>query len=60
MLDPKECFKTHPLLHLFSGAGVGLLLAAYVPYFGENLVMSGLILLFLGVALEFALLRKSK
>ncbi|MBI2011775.1 hypothetical protein HYS91_03330 [Candidatus Daviesbacteria bacterium] len=54
----KECMKPHGVLHLLTGAGLGLLLASYVPALSSNLVMVGLALVVVGIAGEFIFLKR--
>lgn len=45
-----ECMKSHALVHLVSGAGVGLLLSGMVA---DSAMMFGVALVVLGVVAEF-------
>lgn len=54
----QECLKPHPLLHTVTGAGLGLLLAAWVPALAMNAVMAGVLLVVAGIAGEFLFLKK--
>ena len=45
-----ECMKSHALVHLVSGAGVGLLLAGML---GGSASTAGIALVVLGVVAEF-------
>lgn len=53
----KECTKPHPLLHLVSGAGLGLLLVGLMPGLAMNAMMLGLVLVVVGVAGEFLFMK---
>lgn len=54
----KECTKPHPLLHTVSGIGLGMLLIALIPELALNAFMLGIVLLVVGVAGEFIILKK--
>lgn len=59
MPDPKECFKTHPVLHIVFGAGLGFLLSALIPGFTGNFAFTaGIILIIVGIGGEFVFLPK--
>lgn len=49
----KECTKPHPLLHIVSGVGLGLVLVALVPSLVANALTLGVVLVVVGVAAEF-------
>jgi len=49
----KECMKPHAILHIVSGAGVGLLLVAFFPGFAASALTWGLVLIVLGIVGEF-------
>lgn len=49
----KECAKPHQLLHLVSGAGLGLVLVGVVPSLAANALTLGVVLIVVGVAAEF-------
>lgn len=53
-----ECFKKHPMLHMVSGVGLGLLLVGLVPTLAVNAVMLGLIVFVVGIGAEFVLGQK--
>ena len=52
-VDMKECFKKHPMLHMLTGIGVGLLVIGLVPALAANAVMIGIILVVVGIGSEF-------
>lgn len=54
----KECMKPHALLHLVSGAGLGVLLTNWLGLTGETGMWWGVGLLVVGVAGEFMFLKK--
>lgn len=55
----KECMKPHPLLHIVSGVGLGVLVANWFGgLVGETGVWVGLALVVGGVVGEFMFLKK--
>ena len=49
MKDPKECFKAHPMVHTFTGIGVGLLLAGLIGGLaGQTALILGIIVVLAG------------
>lgn len=58
MLDMKECLKPHPLLHLLSGIGLGLVLVALVPSLVASALTLGIVLVVAGVLGELLFLKK--
>lgn len=57
-VNMSECFKKHPMLHMVSGVGLGLLLVGLVPTLAMNAVMLGLIVFVVGIGAEFVLGQK--
>jgi hypothetical protein len=57
-VDMSECLKKHPMLHLLSGVGIGLLLVAFMPSLASNALMLGIILFAAGVVGEFVMGQK--
>lgn len=53
-----ECFKKHPMLHMVTGVGVGLLLVGLVPDLVVNAVTWGIVIVVLGIGAEFVLGQK--
>ena len=51
-VDMKECFKKHPMLHLVTGVGVGLVLVALFPALVSSALMLGVIAIAVGVGAE--------
>ena len=49
----KECSSPHSLAHFVTGAGIILLVAAYIPAVAANALILGLILLVAGVVWDF-------
>lgn len=57
----KECLKPHPLLHLVSGVGLGLLIASFIPGLGGSTgALLGIVLVIAGVAGEFMMPPKGR
>ena len=50
--DPKECFKKHPMLHLLTGLGIGLVLISFFPVLAANALMLGVIAIVVGIGTE--------
>lgn len=48
-----ECTKPHALVHLVTGAGLGLVVAGLVPDLASNALTMGIILVVVAVVLEF-------
>lgn len=49
----KECMKPHALAHSLTGAGVGLLLVAFLPVLAQNVLMAGIVVLVAGIVFDF-------
>lgn len=54
----KECMQPHQLLHLLTGAGLGMVILALVPSLVSNALMVGVALVVVGVGAEFVVLKK--
>ena len=48
----KRCFTQHALAHSLSGLGVGLILANYISYFRDHLLMVGVVALVVGIVVD--------
>ena len=51
-IDMKECFKKHPMLHLLTGIGIGLVLIALFPDLVSSALMVGIIAIVVGIGAE--------
>lgn len=49
----KECMKPHALMHLVTGAGLGLLLVGLVPDLAASAMTYGLVVVVVGVVGDF-------
>lgn len=58
MPDMNECFKKHPMLHLLTGLGVGLVLVSLVPGLVSNAMLLGVVAIVAGIGLEMVLGQK--
>ena len=54
----KECMKPHALLHLVTGAGLGVLLSNWLGLAGNTGMWWGVGLVVLGMGSEFVFLKK--
>lgn len=52
-VDMKECFKKHPMLHMLTGVGLGLVLVALFPDLVANAMMLGVLAVVVGLGSEF-------
>lgn len=53
MVDTKECFKAHPMLHSLTGLGVGLILVALFPALASNAMVLGVVVVVASVVGHF-------
>lgn len=48
----KKCMEPHALTHMVTGAGLGMLVVAFVPQLAEMAMTAGVVVVVLGVVLD--------
>jgi hypothetical protein len=52
-----QCFTTHAVLHYIVGVGLGLLLVGLLPTLAVNALLTGLVIVVVGVVLEMVMVK---
>jgi hypothetical protein len=52
-----HCFSTHSIIHSIIGLGVGIFLVGLLPTLGSNAVITGLVILVVGIVLDMVMVK---
>jgi hypothetical protein len=52
-----HCFSTHSVIHSIAGLGVGILLVGLLPTLATNALVTGLVIVVVGIVLDMVLVK---